>query len=176
LSRLTIVVPEPVALRSSEFRAARAVFAEVIRGVRTDVLREEKSATCQQALVTDGHGSVRAFVQMGGSDDSYGEIRHFFDTTGALRLLLYLRNDVAGGRFQDLVAFDPEGHVVACRHIVRHSGMPAPDLCFDERPEPQLDPDVKDALQRSGPHRPRNSLRESLQAVDPRATFRSCSD
>lgn len=173
-TRLTIVTPEPAALKTAEFRAARAVFYEVVRGVRAHVLSEEKSAPCEQALVTDGDGNVRAFVQIGGSDDSYGEIRHFFDATGALRLLLYFRSDVAGGRFHDLVAFDRQGNVVVCKHIVLHSGMPAPNLCFDERPEPRLDPDVKDALQPSGTHRPHNRFRESLQTVNPQATFNSC--
>jgi hypothetical protein len=64
--------------------------------------------------------------------------------------------------------------MVACKHVARSPGMPAPDLCADEEPEPILDPDVKESLKASGPHRPRNRFREYLQSLDPTAEFLGC--
>jgi hypothetical protein len=175
-SKLTILVPAPATLALPAFRSARKLFVDVTRGVRENVLREEKRLDCEKALVTDQSGHVRAFTEFGGSDDSFAEIRYFFDIDGKLRLLFYLRNDVEHGSFQDLVAFDSSNDVSACKHVTLHTGLPAPDLCVDEHPEPQVDPEVKAALQSSGRHRPQNQFREALQAVDPYAAFHGCAD
>lgn len=174
LARLTIRVPTPGTLADPTFRAARRVFLEVTRGVATHSLTERQDPLCQQALVTDSNGTVRGFTEFKGSEHSYAEIRRFFDDTGSLRLLLFTRNDEQGGSMRDLVAFDSNAVVVGCRHIVIRTGLPAPDLCSDNHPEPNLSPAVKAVLRLKPPHRPRNDHLERLQTIDPEAVFGNC--
>ena len=174
LAKLTIVVSEPNPLRARCFSGARSVFRQVLGGLASHAFAEQKKPACLQAIVTDAHGAVRAFTHFQGSDDSFAEVRHFFDTDGALRLLLYVRNDVAGGSSEDLVAFDPAGTVVACKHIDNGAGLPGPDLCIDEQPEPKLDPEVERALNSAPAHQAKNQMRDYLQGLDPKSIFQLC--
>jgi len=174
LERLTISVPEPKSLADWKFRAARGVFREVTRAVAAGSYGQDKDPRCQQALVSDKKGMVRGFTQLGGTEHHHAEFRHYFDQDGALRLILHRRNDEGGGSTEDIIAFDPAGDVVGCKHVEHHPEMPAPDFCADEEPEPHLDPEVKKSLKPSAPHRPRNSMRERLQSVDPTSEFKRC--
>ncbi|MDX2054560.1 MAG: hypothetical protein SFV15_19320 [Polyangiaceae bacterium] len=174
LARLTIKTTKPKPLAKAKFRSAAGLFREVIRGVANRSLLEEKDEACQQTLVTDQNGTVRGFTWFGGTEHHYAEYRRFFDQNGVLRLLLHMRRDEQGGWTEDVVAFDQASNVSACEHIDHRQGMPRPDLCEDEEPEPKVDPEVQAALKPSPPHRRRNRMLEYLQSIDPKAQFRKC--
>jgi hypothetical protein len=110
---------------------------------------------------------------MGGTGDSYEQVRYFFDESDCIRLIFVTRADVQGGDYEYLVSLSPTGNVVECDVLELKVGAPRPDLCADEAPEPVVDSAVKGVL-RDRPHVPHNARREHLQHVDARAEFDSC--
>jgi len=176
LERLSVVARKPK--RLARLEGARTLYDAVVNGLRTGKWREEKRVRCLErsegaALVIDDQRKLRAFTLLGGTEDSYQELRFFFDEQEHLRLLFLNRADVEGGSSQHLVHFDPHGGVLACDKFVEKVGMPVFDLCEDENPPPKLDKEVARAVG-NRPHKPRNRFRENLQALDPRKTFEQC--
>ncbi len=176
LERLSVVARKPK--RLARLGEARKLYDAVVNGLRAGSWQEEKRVRCGEriegaALVTDAQGKLRAFTLLGGTEDSYQELRFFFDEAERLRILFVNRADVEDGSSQQLVHFDPGGAVVACDKLVEKIGLPIADLCEDQNPPPKLDKEVARAVG-NRPHKPRNRYREDLQALDARSTFEQC--
>lgn len=183
--RLTIVTQRPAGLDRAPFASARAIFADITTGVRDGTLSELKRMACPsdhsgssstdgRALVVDSKARARALADLGGTGDHYHEIRYFLDARERLRLIIADYRDVHMHVQRDVVAFDEDGRVSGCIVIADDGGVPGWDLCIDEDPEPELDPDVREALGPREPHVPKNRVRETLQENDVRDLFEEC--
>lgn len=104
--------------RSPRVDSVRAVVKAVDRLAST--LREQRDSTsCDDGrivliarLFTDTAGVVRKFVVEGGSDESAGQERHYYDAFGTLRFTFAVTNAFNGTRREDRFYYDAAGTLV----------------------------------------------------------------
>lgn len=166
---------------AAKLEAARKFWSESVSAVERGKWKEEQRTRCDDATGTEGvaaaydeRGHIRVLTEMGGTGDSYEQVRYFFDESDHVALIFVTRRDVQGGDCEYLVSLGPTGTVLACDVLELKQGAPRPDLCVDDNPEPAIDPAVRGVLNDKGPHIPHNEMRERLQRVDARAEFDAC--
>jgi hypothetical protein len=98
--------------RGPRIDSVRAVVKTVERMLRIlDVVRDSTSCddghvVLTATLYTDSSNVVRKFVVAGGSDESAGEERHYYDAAGTLRFTYAATNAVNGTRREDRYYYD----------------------------------------------------------------------
>ena len=117
LAAFPLLGQTPVSPRNWERHPAiREIRALVAQIDSLPLVEQADSADCGRGyigitarLFTDSAGRARKYLLAGGSDDSAGEARLYFDATGQLRFRFSTTNAVNGTRQEDRFYYDAQG-------------------------------------------------------------------
>jgi hypothetical protein len=70
-----------------------------------------------RAVVRDSKGNVRVLVEDGGTGDSAGVYRYFFDSTGKPQVATFSWNNVTGSSTEGIAILDSSGDLLHCEAV-----------------------------------------------------------